>query len=161
MEFRDHFLVFSFDENEIVPCFIGFGHNLKEEYLCRCKTISKTANENIVTYKKNAICKDKNIDMYLTFQWKKPFLELLHGKVVVDNDAEYKVYDYKSYNSLQIEQYCYDSISVIKLKNNFFTMNRQDNTDNPDSPDNTNNTKFPFSISSNTTTNGTTVDTSF
>lgn len=114
-------LVFSFDKDEIIPTFLGWGHGLKEENMCFWETISceKTADGIIKDYAKKAIYKDVEVHIFLKFIVKNGYDALEKGIVKVGG-KECAVIDLRSYYSLQIGQYCYDNISVIKLPYNIF-----------------------------------------
>jgi len=116
-------LVFSFDKDEIMPTFLGWGHGLKEENMCFWETISceKTEHDTIKEYTKKALYKDVEVYIFLKFIVKNGYDTLEKGIVKV-GDKECVVIDLRSYYSLQIGQYCYDNISVIKLPYNIFDL---------------------------------------
>jgi hypothetical protein len=114
-------LVFSFDKDEIMPTFLGWGHGLKEENMCFWETISceKTEDSTIKEYTKKALYKDAEVYIFLKFIEKNGYDTLEKGVAKV-GDKECVIIDLRSYYSLQIGQYCYDNISVIKLPYNIF-----------------------------------------
>jgi len=118
-------LVFSFDKDEIMPTFLGWGHGLKEENICWWETISCKEKQNgtIKEYLKRAIYKDIEVDIFLTFVVKNEYDILEKGFVKVGN-KECSVIDLRSYYSLQVDKWCYDDISVIKLPYNIFDSTR-------------------------------------
>jgi len=114
-------IIFSFDKDEIMPTFLGWGHGLKEENMCFFEMIScvKTQDGTRKEYTEKALYKNKTVDMFLTFILKNEHYILEKGVIKVD-DKECNIIDCRSYYSLQIGQYCYDNISVIKLPCNIF-----------------------------------------
>jgi hypothetical protein len=118
-------IVFSFDNDEIMPTFLGWGHGLKEENMCFFELIScvKTQDGTRKECLERALYKNKIVDMFLSFVLKNEYYILEKGVVKVD-DKEYNIIDCRSYYSLQIGQYCYDNISVIKLPCNIFDSTR-------------------------------------
>jgi hypothetical protein len=70
--------------------------------------------------------KNKHIEMYITFSLVTPkegeeneYYNFTRGVIYIDKKS-YDIKNYTSYNSLQIEQWCYDNISVVKLDSNIF-----------------------------------------
>jgi hypothetical protein len=118
-------IIFSFDKDEIMPTFLGWGHGLKEENMCFFEIISsvKTQDGSRKEYIERALYKNKTVDVFLTFALKNEYYILEKGVVKVDN-KECNIIDCRSYYSLQIGQYCYDNITVIKLPYNIFELSR-------------------------------------
>jgi len=118
-------IIFSFDKDEIMPTFLGWGHGLKEENMCFFEMIScvKTQDGTRKEYTEKALYKNKTVDMFLTFSLKNEHYILEKGVVKIDN-KECNIIDCRSYYSLQIGQYCYDNISVVKLPYNIFDSAR-------------------------------------
>ena len=114
-------IIFSFDKDEIMPTFLGWGHGLKEENMSFSEIIScvKTEDGTRKEYTEKALYKNKTVHMFLTFALKNEYYILEKGVVKVD-DKECNIIDCRSYYSLQIGQYCYDNISAIKLPYNIF-----------------------------------------
>lgn len=114
-------IVFSFDKDEIMPTFLGWGHGLKEENMCFFEIIScvKTKDGTRKEYTEKALYKNKTVEMFLTFVLKNEHYILEKGFVKVDNKG-CNVVDCRSYYSLQVGQFCYDNITVIKLPYNVF-----------------------------------------
>ena len=65
-------IIFSFDKDEIMPTFLGWGHGLKEENMCFFEMIScvKTQDGTRKEYTERALYKNKTVDMFLTFALK-------------------------------------------------------------------------------------------
>jgi hypothetical protein len=108
-------LVFSYNNDEIMPCLLGYGHNLKEHNVCKCESNLLFENNNFKIIYKKVFHKNKNIDIYITYNKN----EFLRGFLYID-DKEYIVNDYNCYKSLQVEKYCYDNIDCIMLGSNIF-----------------------------------------
>lgn len=114
-------VIFSFDKDEILPTFLGWGHGLKEENICWWETVSceKKQDGTRKEYIKKAFYKNIPVDIFLTITLKNEYDTFEKG-VIRFNNKEYDVIDYKSYYSLQIDKWCYDNISAIKLPCNIF-----------------------------------------
>lgn len=112
-------IVFSYAENEYLPIFTSVGHNFKEENLCDCTIDIIIHNESykIIHIKTNH--KNKEIELNITLKADDNYYYFTRGFLYVDN-REISITDYKCYESLQIEKYCYDKITVVKLPNNIF-----------------------------------------
>jgi hypothetical protein len=126
----DHWLIFSYDPEEIMPIFLGFGHGLKSENLVKCNSKLYCKTDTFFVVKKNMDIKNKHIEMYLTYSLK-PSEEgeegeeneqygFTRGILYIDKQS-YNIKNYAVYNSLQIEKWCYDNIGVVKLDSNVFT----------------------------------------
>jgi hypothetical protein len=112
-------LIFSYAENEYLPIFTSIGHNLKEENLCNCTidTILQNGLYKIIHLKTNY--KNKEIELNITMKRDDNYYYFTRGFLYVDN-KEIPVTDYKCYQSLQIEKYCYDNLNVARIPNNIF-----------------------------------------
>jgi len=117
-------VVFSFDKDEILPTFLGWGHGLKEENMCLWETIycEKKQDGKIKECIKKALYKNIHIDIFLTFVVNDK-CETFEKGIIKFANKEYNIIDCRSYYSLQIENWCYDGISVIKLPYNIFEIN--------------------------------------
>jgi hypothetical protein len=104
-------IVLTYGPNEYVPMFVATGHNLKTENLYKCSSTVAFDNSNNYTVQKKC---DK-FDILLTFSEN----QFSHGFLYVNNNTN-KVLDYRCFQSLQIENYCYGNIGVIKLEKNPF-----------------------------------------
>lgn len=123
----DHWLVFSYDPEEIMPTFLGFGHGLKSENLVKCTSKISCKTDTFFVVKKNMDIKNKHIEMYLTYSLVvsekgggKEEYGFTRGILYIDKKS-YNVKFYAVYNSLQIDKWCYDNIGVVKLESNIFT----------------------------------------
>jgi len=52
-------LVFSYDNDETMPCMIGFGHNLKGDNICSCESYIIFENDNYRKIHKKQLIKIK------------------------------------------------------------------------------------------------------
>jgi len=108
-------VVFSYGDDEHMPVLIGYGHNLKEENLCKGE-LTQIEKDNISSkYKIHSHCKGKEINIFLTYSKK----ELTDCHIMLD-DVKIPVKDYRLYWSLQIGQFCYDDVHVFRLNNSIF-----------------------------------------
>ena len=105
-------VVLVFEKDEYMPIVLAIGHNLKEKniYICESNVILHTEN-NYIIHKK---C-DK-FDIFLTYCKE----NLLRGFLYTKN-SETEVLIASTFLSLQIEQFCYDNICVIKLSGDPFS----------------------------------------
>jgi len=112
-------LLFSYAENEYLPIFTSIGHNLKEENVCNSTidTILQNGLYKIIHLKTNH--KNKEIELNITMIRDDNYYYFKHGFLYVDN-KEIPVTDYKCYQSLQIEKYCYDNLNAVRIPNNIF-----------------------------------------
>ena len=113
-------LVFSYDEDEYLPLILSVGHNLKEKNICNGNVTNVFNNNffritNIKTFHNN-----KLIEMNLTFSIKDNYFHFIRGFLYVD-EKEIPINNFKSYVSLQIEKFCYDNISVIRIPENLWS----------------------------------------
>ena len=124
----DHWLVFSYDPEEIMPTFLGFGHGLKSENLVKCTSKLSCKTDTFFVVKKNMDIKNKHIEIYLTYSLVaseedkegNEQYSFRSGILYIDKKS-YNIKNYAAYNSLQIEKWCYDNIGVVKLESNIFT----------------------------------------
>ena len=114
-------VVFSFDKDEILPTFLGWGQGLKEKNICCWETVSceKKDDGSSKKYIKRAFYKNIPVDIFLTIALKNEY-DLFEKGIIRVNNKECEIIDYKSYYSLQIDNWCYDNISAIKLPYNIF-----------------------------------------
>jgi hypothetical protein len=125
----EHRLVFSYDPDEIIPIFLGYGHGLKHENLVKCTSTISCKTDTFFVVKKTMEFKNKNIEIYLTFSLvspkdgeereEKPYYGFTRGVLYIDKKS-YNIKFYGQYNSLQVGEWCYDNIGVVKLESNIF-----------------------------------------
>jgi hypothetical protein len=135
----DHWLVFSYDPEEIIPSFLGFGHGLKSENLVKCNSKLSCKTDTFYVSHKTMDFKNKHIEIYITFSLKPPeegeegeegeengYYYFTRGVIYIDKKS-YDIKNYTSYNSLQIDKWCYDNIGVVKLESNIFAEDFTEN----------------------------------
>lgn len=108
-------VVLSFDEDEYLPEFVSIGHNLKDEniYISDVEVLLNMPNYYII--QKKITLNDKLVEIYLTHS-KNTFIR----GFLYYNDKEFEVKDHKTYRSLQVGEFAYDNISVLRLSENPF-----------------------------------------
>lgn len=111
-------VVLSFDQDEYLPIFISLGHNLKDTniYISDAAVLLNMPNYYII--QKKFTLNDRLVDMYLTHSEN----AFIRGFFYYNN-KEFNVQDHKTYQSLQIEDFAYDNISVVRLLENPFFKN--------------------------------------
>jgi hypothetical protein len=132
----DHWLVFSYDPEEIIPSFLGFGHGLKSENLVKCNSKLSCKTDTFYVSHKTMDFKNKHIEIYITFSLKPPeegeegeengYYYFTRGVIYIDKKS-YDIKNYTSYNSLQIDKWCYDNIGIVKLDSNIFAEDFTEN----------------------------------
>lgn len=133
----EHWLVFSYDPEEIIPSFLGFGHGLKSENLVKCNSKLSCKTDTFYVSHKTMDFKNKHIEMYITFslvtseegeeEEENGYYYFTRGVIYIDKKS-YDIKNYTSYNSLQIDNWCHDNISVVKLDSNIFEDVTENNT---------------------------------
>lgn len=103
-------LLFSFGEDEYLPTLLGYGHNLKMENLCEGKLLQLEKNDVHSKYKIETLYKDKEVTIFLTYFAH----DLTDCHLMLDN-VKIPVKNYKSYQSLQIGNFCCDNVHVFRL----------------------------------------------
>lgn len=108
-------IILSFGEDEYLPILITIGHNLKEEnmYMADIEMILNMPNYYI--FSKKFLYKDLKVNIFLTHSDQ----DFIRGFLYYNN-KEIPVLDHRTYASLQLGQYAYDNISVLKLPENPF-----------------------------------------
>ena len=112
---KKKYIIFSYENDEYMPIIYVFTHNLKSENIARCSSNKIFETENIKIYQMNTIHKNKIIDIFITY-----FNNTFLRGMVYCNGTEYNIINYNNYESLQIDNLCYDNISFIKLSCNIF-----------------------------------------
>jgi len=121
-----HRIVFSYGDDDHFPVMLGWGHNLKEKNMCMCdSSITEQTDETIVV-KKTMNIHDMDIEILIKYAVSfndagEKESKYSSAKLVAGN-KEYNIPLYGSYLSLQIEQYCYDNIAVVRLPCNIFDV---------------------------------------
>jgi len=105
-------VVLFFEKDEYMPIVLAIGHNLKEKNIYKCESNVILRNQdNIIIHKK---CEE--FDIFLTYCKD----NLLRGFLYTKN-GEKEVLGASTFSSLQIEQFCYDNICVVKLSKDPFS----------------------------------------
>jgi len=120
-----HRIVFSYGDDDHFPVLLGWGHNLKEKNMCFCdSSINEQTDEQIVV-KKTMNIHDVDIEILIKYAFYFDDAGEKKSKYssakLIAVDKEYDIPLYGSYYSLQIEQYCYDNIHVVRLPCNVFS----------------------------------------
>jgi hypothetical protein len=115
-----HPIVFSYEKDEYIPVLLGYGHNLKNENLCYCNSEVVSRSDSGFSLKKTAIIFNKELEVVIEYDIVEGKERYRSGAVYLDNIA-YQIDFYSYYNSLQIGEWCYDRIGVVKLSTNPFT----------------------------------------
>lgn len=107
-------IVFSFGEDEYLPIITATGHGLKEKnvFICNSELLVNIKNY-YVTHKKII---EKEMHIFLTYGNK----NLIRGFLYF-NGKECEIIDHRKYESLQIGEFCYGNINVIRLSENPFS----------------------------------------
>jgi len=98
-----------------LPVILGFNTLIKDEHVFLCKWEQTFSNNShsIIHRKINP-----DVDIFITYSTSSPY-GYVRG-YVYKNGKEYEILDTRRYTSLQIEDHCYDNISVIKLEEDIF-----------------------------------------
>ena len=105
----------STSKDDFLPTFISIGHNLKEKNLYMTEAEIILDNPNHYIMHKKFMKGEKSVDIFLTHIEDK----FVRGFLYYDN-KEIPILDHRSYYSLQIEQYAYDNIAVVRLNQDPF-----------------------------------------
>jgi len=121
MESQKQYIVLSYDKDEHIPFLLGYSHNLKEKNLALYNSSVIFRNESIVTIQKTGMIQDKDISITFTLSHVNGQEEFVSGNISV-NDKLYTISGVYTYNGLQIEQYCYDNIMLVKINDSAFDL---------------------------------------
>lgn len=115
----ERFLVFSYGDDEHVPVYTCFGSKLKTKNVC--KSISNVVDkaESVWVVEKKTVFNEKEIVIRLRYNIENDYYDFLDGTLTV-NEREHPVLLCRSFYSLQIEEWCYDNIDVVRVPNNIF-----------------------------------------
>jgi hypothetical protein len=112
-------VVFSYCESEYLPIFCDIGNNLKEENVYMAEVIEEKIDEQTITIRIKVRVKNKNVEIFSKQLRDGNFFMFSEGFLEIDN-RKIPVNDYRKYESLQIEKWCYDNIHGIRLNCNLF-----------------------------------------
>ena len=112
---KQHRVIISFGEDEWLPVLVDIGHNLKHEntFLCESEMVMDNPDHYILhtVFMRN----EKRCDIIITYSDK----TLIRGFLYYNN-KEFVVNDSRTYASLQVGEWCYDNITVVRLLENPF-----------------------------------------
>jgi hypothetical protein len=117
-----HRIIFSYQDNEHIPIVLGFSHGLKSKNLCLGKSNIVFRNKAYSIVQKVAMLNNKEIKMLLTYSYFDDRETFVRGFLYIDG-KEHLIQFCAMYNSLQIEDACYDRIMIIKLNDDIFEGN--------------------------------------
>lgn len=112
-------IVFSYDEDEHIPVLLGWGHNLKHENMGNFTLSLAIENENRTISRKGKL-RDIEAEIKIFHRTDNNDKVSFDTGVLTMNEKQFPIKMYAIYNSLQIENYCYDYIAVVKLTENPF-----------------------------------------
>jgi len=112
-------VAFSYGDDEHMPVILGFGHNLKEENVCRCISTILQKDDRSMLVQKKMTHKNKDIEILVNYSLANDGQTFVEGKLTMEG-KEYNIHKFATYSSLQIQNYCYDDIHVVRLPCNIF-----------------------------------------
>ena len=105
----EHLILFDFD------------NDFKKKNIYKCTSNIIFENDSHIIIHKNINKDDNTINIFITYlkssEWNMNLF--LRGFLYKDN-KEYEIRGMTVFSSLQIEDYCYDTISLCKIQNNIF-----------------------------------------
>jgi len=106
-------VVLSFDEDEFLPVLVSIGHNLKPENMySSVGNLIINMKDYYVIHRR--VTKGESVmDMVLTHSEN----GFIRGFLYYDN-KEFIISDHRTYATLQIGEFCYDNICVVRLSEN-------------------------------------------
>jgi len=116
---REHFLVFSYGKDEHVPIFSCVGSNLKTRNVCKCETQLVDNTDPLMIVSKKTTMDGKEINMKIIYNYTDDCARFKEGTLSIDG-KEYPISMCATFSSLQIEEWCYDNIDVVRLPDNIF-----------------------------------------
>jgi hypothetical protein len=108
-------LVISYDKDEFLPILVNVGHNLKPENLYISDVELLLDMQDYYIIHKKVVNNEKSFYIFLTHS------ENFIRGFLYYNNKEFIVNDHRTYSSLQIGDYSYDNISIVRLEENPFT----------------------------------------
>jgi len=114
-----HHIVFSYGDDEHMPVLLSFSHNLKPQNVVICDSSLVYRGPVYSILKKTTTLFDKEITLLLTFSYFNNKENFMRGFAYI-HDEEYPISTCYTYSSLQIGQYAYDNITVIRMDSDIF-----------------------------------------
>jgi hypothetical protein len=108
-------VVLSWGNDEHLPVLLDIGHNLKEENLYDCESNMLMSSQDYFMIHRTFLYNNMQVNMFLTHYKDR----LIHGFFYYNN-KEFKVIDHRTYRTLQIGEFCYDNINIVRLSQNPF-----------------------------------------
>ena len=121
MDTKRQYIVLSYEKDEHIPILLGYSHNLKEKNLALYESSVVSRNESIVTFQKKSVIREKDITITFTLSHVNNKEEFVSGNIYV-NDKIFPISAVYTYNSLQIEKYCYDNIMLVRVDAEMFDI---------------------------------------
>lgn len=114
-----HHIVFSYGDDEHMPVLLSFSHNLKPQNVALCDSSLVYHGPVYFILKKTTSLFDMDITLLLTFSYFNNKESFMRGFAYI-HDKEYPISICNNYSSLQIGEYAYDNILLIRLESNIF-----------------------------------------
>jgi len=115
----ERYLVFSYGDDEHVPIYTCVGSKLKTKNVCRSLSSVIEKTETVQVVEKKTLFNEKEIIVRVRYNIENDYYDFLDGTLIM-NETEHPVLLCRSFRSLQIEDWCYDNIDVVRLPNNIF-----------------------------------------
>jgi hypothetical protein len=116
----DHWLVLSYEKDEYMPILLGLTHNLKCKNIFNCKSKIESNDGYIMVVKKTGIIEGYEVNICIKYNLFDENPAFVSGTLTTNNNKEFPINASWAYQSLQIENWCYDNIQVIRLDKNPF-----------------------------------------
>ena len=108
-------VVLSWGDNEFLPILLNIGHNLKEENLYNCESNLIMSSQDYFMIHRTFLYNNMQVNMFFTH-----YKEKFSRGFLYYNNKEFNIIDHRTYVSLQIGQYCYDNINIVRLSQSPF-----------------------------------------
>jgi hypothetical protein len=121
MELKKRPVILSFEKDEHIPILLGYSHNLKNKNLAFYDSSIVYRSDSHLIFKLEGAINNKKITIVYTLSYLNGCEQFLRGFLYV-NDKEYLISSVNAYCSLQIEEYCYDNITLVKIADETFEI---------------------------------------
>lgn len=112
-------LVFSYGDDEHVPIYTCLGSKLKTKNVCKSISTVVETTESFRVVEKKTKFNNKEIIVRIKYNIENDYCDFSNGTIQI-NKLEYPVILCKTFSSLQIEDWCYDNIDVVRVPSNIF-----------------------------------------